>query len=60
MKTLAEKVFDKLNHYDPDFLARIISEIESEDKSISIDEYLRMNPEIDPHEPLRKESNHGT
>jgi len=32
MKTLAEKVFERLNERNPDLLAEIIDEIESEDK----------------------------
>jgi hypothetical protein len=48
--TLAEKVFNKLNERNPCLLNEIIEEIESEDKSISIDQYMYMNPEIDPHE----------
>ena len=51
MKRFADKVFDKLNDRDPDLLAEIIAEIEQEeDKSISIDQYMAMNPNIDPHE----------
>jgi hypothetical protein len=51
MKIMYEKVFDKLNDRDPDLLAEIIEEIEQEeDKSISIDQYMNMNPDIDTHE----------
>jgi len=51
MKTLYEKIFDKLNERDPHLLAEIIQEIELEDdKSISIDQYMALNPKIDPHE----------
>ena len=32
MKTLAQKVFDRLNERNPDLLAEIIDEIEAEDK----------------------------
>ena len=32
MKTLAEKVFDRLNHREPDLLAEIIDEIETEER----------------------------
>ena len=46
-KTLAEKVFDKLNERDPDLIAEIIDEIEQEDDhSISIDQYMDANPQM--------------
>ena len=49
-RTLAEKVFDKLNERDPDLIAAIIDEINQEeqekDKSISIDQYMNANPEM--------------
>jgi hypothetical protein len=48
MKSLAQKVFDKLNDRDPDLIAEIIAEIESEeDKSISIDQYMNANPDLE-------------
>ena len=60
MKTLAQKVFDKLNERDPDLLAELIDEIEFENKSISIDQYMAMNPEIDPHEQNVESRNDST
>jgi len=51
MRTIYEKVFEKLNDRDPDLLAELIEEIQLEDnKSISIDQYMNLNPKIDPHE----------
>ncbi|MEN6569041.1 MAG: hypothetical protein ABFC18_03410 [Rikenellaceae bacterium] len=42
MKSLAEKVFDRLNERNPDLLAEIIDEIESEENS--------------KHDPLKESS----
>lgn len=50
-KTIYEKVFERLNDEQPDLLARILDDIQmDEDKSISIDQYMNLNPKLDPHE----------